>query len=214
MPRTPKLPDWNTDAVLVVVGSNNPVKLNATKQALSRWKRVTIVAHEVASGVPAQPMTDAQTRRGARTRARNAWLQATALSRTQPLDPSQKATHPIATHCLGIGLEGGVFQRGHRLWSTVWVSVCADGHKVFESNGARFALPASIAQPILAGSEMGDVLADLFAGADIKRQQGGIGVLTRDFVTRTQEYAAIASLALGLWYGQGWQKGIEDSSRK
>lgn len=203
--RGKQLFDKTTDHLQVVVGSNNPVKLNATKQALEQWQHCSIIGQEVESGVPAQPMSDAQTRRGARNRARTAWHVATAVSK------KTTALNVAPPLCLGVGLEGGVFRQGQQLWSTVWVSVCADGRKVFESNGARFALPEIIAQPILAGTEMGDVLGKLFAADDIKRKQGGIGVVTRNFVTRTQEYTAIATLALGLWYGQGWDTQLSDS---
>jgi len=33
-----------------------------------------------------------------------------------------------------------------------------------------------------------------------------IGVVTNNFVDRTEEYSAIIKMALGLWYGRTWQK--------
>ena len=108
--------------------------------------------------------------------------------------------------CLGFGLEGGVCDQGKELWSTVWVAVVDQSGRAHTANGCRIKLPPIIADPIRAGEEMGPVLSNIFAGADIRHNQGMIGVVTRNFVTRTDEYANITKLALGLWYGDGWEK--------
>nr|MBP7768851.1 DUF84 family protein [Candidatus Woesebacteria bacterium] len=94
------------------------------------------------------------------------------------------------------------------LWSTVWVVVVDQTGQCYESNGARFKIPSIIAQKIQAGGEMGPVVSDLVGGADVKRGSGAIGVITRGFVDRTEEYTGIAKLALGLWYGREWQRDL------
>jgi len=176
------------------VGSLNPVKLEAIKMATAEyWPKIIIKGFEVDSGVSAQPRTDEETYLGALARAKQALT----------LGLNQSKPHSKAT-CLGLGLEGGVLTKGDELWSTVWVVVTTTEGKVYEANGARFKVPNIIAQPILRGEEMGPVLSRLFDGADIRHTNGAIGVVTRNFVTRAEEYGSIAKLALGLWYGAGW----------
>jgi non-canonical (house-cleaning) NTP pyrophosphatase len=64
------MPDLST-LRRVAVGSANPVKLAAARAVLARVApEAEVVGVEVASGVPAQPWGDDETRRGALTRAR------------------------------------------------------------------------------------------------------------------------------------------------
>ncbi|MCA9372791.1 DUF84 family protein [Candidatus Woesebacteria bacterium] len=196
----------------IFVGSTNPVKINSVREATAdHWPALEIVGFEVASGVSEQPMSDAATREGAHNRAIAALRAGVALAPTAPTkaadqnEPSQSSK----LH-LGVGLEGGVFCDAEGdLWSTVWVSVVDQQGTHWDANGARFKVPAKIAEPIKKGAEMGPVLSEMFSGADVRRQNGAIGIVTNNFVTRTTEYAAICKLALGLWYGQDWATTIE-----
>lgn len=183
----------------IFVGSTNPVKINAVKQAtVHQWPDAQIVGLSVPSGINEQPMSDEETRKGARNRA-------TAVLK------AGLAQQNIQGDVLGVGLEGGVMQLTDGWYSTVWVSVTDQTGEYFDSNGARFRIPNSIVEAIEAGTEMGDVLSQLFNGANVRHLNGFIGVVTRNFVTRTDEYAAIARLAIGLWYGQDWEKDIPNT---
>lgn len=181
------------------VGSTNPVKLQAVKLATSiKYPQLKIYGLEVKSGVPEQPRSDAQTRRG-------------AVNRSRVVLKLGLKTYPQASlkNCLGVGLEGGIFiKKNGEMWSTVWVAIADSQGKIFEANGARFKVPKILAKPIAAGEEMGPALSRLFNGADIRRTNGAIGVVTGNFVTRPEEYAGIAKLAFGLWFGQGWDRDI------
>lgn len=179
--------------MLLCVGSANPVKINAVTIAGSEtWPEATVHGFDVPSGIPEQPFGDDQTRLGAQNRARAAFERG-----------SGEYGHKVS-EMLGIGLEGGVIEQYGELWSTVWVAVTADTETFFESNGARFKVPNQIAQPILAGEEMGPVVAAVVGDSDVRKKQGAIGVVTNNFVDRTEEYTGIAKLALGLWYGRDW----------
>lgn len=189
--------------MIIFVGSTNPVKINAVKIACSQtWPDVEVQGIEVESGVNAQPRTDEETRQGAVNRA-----QSVLMAGKKTLTSEQINTHGNAL--LGVGLEGGIYehQKGE-LWSTVWACVTDEANQKFESNGARFKLPNIISKKLLAGAEMGPVVGQLFADPSIKQKQGAIGVVTKGFVDRTEEYAIIVKLALGLWHGQGWEKQI------
>ncbi len=178
------------------VGSDNRVKLNAVQRAVGEyWPQTIVKGFAVESGVPAQPRSDDETMRGAINRAKLALKIGLA-----ELEKKNKAV------CLGFGLEGGVCDLGKELWSTVWGAVVDQDGRVHTANGSRIKLPPIIADPIRSGEEMGPALSHLFAGADIRHNQGMIGVVTRNFVTRTDEYANITKLALGLWYGDGWDE--------
>jgi inosine/xanthosine triphosphatase len=181
------------------IGSQNPVKVNAVTIAASEtWPEVVVVGYDVPSGIAGQPMSDAETRQGAINRARAALkkgLQESAVSLA-----------------LGVGLEGGVFKQDNEVWSTVWIAVIDAQGNLFESNGARFKVPSQIADPIIAGEEMGVVIGRFFGDPLTKQKQGAIGVITQNFVDRTEEYTGIVKMALGLWYGRNWHTNIQKSN--
>lgn len=188
----------------IFVGSTNPVKVNAIKRASEQLAPTLVKGISVASGVAEQPMSDAETRLGAENRAKAALREGCrgegfgasqdALADSQHLSP-----------CLGIGLEGGVFEEAGRMWSTVWVAVAEQSGAVYAANGMRFVVPEIIADRIRAGGEMGPVMSDLFQEDNVKHKQGMIGIITKNYVDRTGAYADIAKVALGLWYGRNWE---------
>ncbi|HCC84288.1 MAG TPA: hypothetical protein DEP87_01255 [Candidatus Pacebacteria bacterium] len=194
----------------IFVGSANPAKIKAAEQAvtevLGEAKKSTfqIIGHEVNSGVAAQPMSDITTKTGSINRAKNVLAWGLAQN-------SNNCSQPVSI--LALGLEGGVFQvrsKSHELWSTVWVTLIDSRlpQKLIQVNGARFRLPDQIAQPILAGEEMGEVVGKLAQNPNLKRQGGMIGLITANTVSRTSEYANLVRLALGLWRGQNWTNNL------
>ncbi len=179
----------------IFIGSTNPVKVQAVKTAANgKWPDIQIKGFDVASGIAEQPMTDEETKIGAENRAKAAL--AAGLSANPELENAQEA--------LGMGLEGGVFINGDELWSTVWGCVVDKDGQSYFANGARMKVPQRIAELLLAGKEMGPVVEQLVGEQDVRRKQGMIGVVTNNFVSRTEEYAVIAKLALGVWYGRDW----------
>jgi non-canonical (house-cleaning) NTP pyrophosphatase len=142
-------------------------------------------------------MSDEETLQGAQNRAAQAMKQGRA--EFSDLDPSTY---------LAIGLEGGVTMFAEDLWSTVWVAVLDIEGRCFTANGARMKLAPQIAQPILNGEEMGPVMERLMGVDNIRQKQGMLGVVTKNYVTRAEEYGGIAKLAIGLWYGRDWVKDI------
>lgn len=179
----------------IFVGSTNPVKINAVQQAaIDHWPDLKVQGFATKSGINEQPLTDEETRQGALNRAQGALAEG--------LDTVTNPAKPI----LGIGLEGGVFtDDDQQMWSTVWAVVVDSDGKVFEANGARVKVPATVAQIISQGEEMGPILQKLTGVTDVRKKQGMFGVITNNFVNRTEEYSALAKMALGLWYGQGWE---------
>lgn len=183
----------------IFVGSTNPVKIKAVlKAAVETWPDVEVIGIEVNSGVSEQPMTDDETRLGATNRAKSV------------LQAGLKTIESEKTNVLGVGLEGGVFEKNPgELWSTVWAVIVDHQGNINECNGARFKVPAIVAEKILAGQEMGPVIGEIFKDDQVKKKQGMIGVITNNFIDRTQVYSAIVKTALGLWYGRNWDKNLK-----
>jgi inosine/xanthosine triphosphatase len=187
--------------MIIFVGSKNPVKINSVINAASEtWPNLETIGIDVKSGISEQPMSDQETRTGAINRAK-----AVLKEGLKTLDKKNKKSGEV----LGIGLEGGVFEKTKgNLWSTVWAVVVDQDGNLFESNGARFKVPNVIADRIIAGEEMGPIMGSFFSDPNIKQKQGAIGAITKGFIDRTEEYTIIVKLALGLYYGQGWDDEI------
>lgn len=178
----------------IYVGSTNPVKVNSVINAASEtWPEVKVKGFKTASDIPEQPIGDLVTKQGAENRAKVV------------LEIAQKEN--IKKDFLGVGLEGGVFTDDEGvMWTTVWVAVIDLKGDIYHANGARFQVPAVVAELIKKGEEMGPIIAKVVGEADVRSKQGMIGIITEGFVDRTEEYAGIAKMALGLWHGRNWLK--------
>ncbi|MEJ8567335.1 inosine/xanthosine triphosphatase [Wenzhouxiangellaceae bacterium CH-27] len=174
----------------IVVASNNPVKLRAVELAFGRCfagSALELQAVSVASGVSEQPMSDQETRRGARNRAAAA-----------------RDAMPDADYW--VGLEGGLESLGDALYASAWMTVIrADG----ASGNARtptLPLPPAIADLIASGMELGDANDAVFGTTNSKQGSGAFGLLTGQRLTRESVYAETLTLALiplihELWSG-------------
>lgn len=160
----------------VAVGSTNPVKREATANALPAAAVVEAVS--VDPGVSAQPTGAAETVEGARNRARRA----------------------LATgdYDLGIGLEGGVASvdsiDGRFL--TMWAAA-TDGDRIEYGGGPRLRLPTDVEERLAAGEELGPVMDDRLDTTGIKHDQGAAGVLTGGIVDRESALRHALAGALG-----------------
>ena len=150
---------------LIAVGSTNPAKTTAVRAICERaFPGCTVVAVDVPSGVPEQPIGHDQTSEGARNRA-HAALAAVEGAR------------------MGMGLEGGVDLDGS-LISCVAV-VGAEGQENL-TWGVRFPLPPVVAARVLKGEELGPVVDELTGHNESKKQLGAVGLLTNGIFTRTE----------------------------
>ncbi len=180
----------------IYVGSTNPVKTNSVISAASEtWPNVVVKGFGTKSGIPEQPIGDLVTKQGAENRARAV------------LEIAKKEA--VEKDFLGVGLEGGVFTDDEgRMWTTVWVAVIDLKGDIYHANGARFPVPTVVADLINKGEEMGPIIAQVVGEEDIRSKQGMIGIITEGFVDRTEEYAGITKMALGLWHGRNWLKNL------
>jgi inosine/xanthosine triphosphatase len=163
----------------VAVGSLNPVKVSAVKQAFEKifpdetW---IVEGVSVKSGVSDQPMSDRETIRGARTRAKRAL-------KTLNAD-------------YGVGLEGGLHQLGKQWFDTGWMVIADKNGNEGIGSTIRMRAPQKMMALIHTGMELGDVNDILFQRKNSKQAEGHFGLMTKNAVTRTSAYvdALIAAL--------------------
>ncbi len=165
----------------VVVGSTNPVKVQAAKSALEQlFPHSDIHCHgsHAPSGVADQPMTAPETLQGAINR----------VEYCQSAPEIEKAD-------LYIAIEGGVdnFTYGPATFAYV---VIAHQSQRLVGRSALLPLPPIIYNALNEGEELGDVMDRLFNTKNIKQQGGAIGLLTRGAATRESTYTQALILAM------------------
>ncbi|MEP7004165.1 MAG: inosine/xanthosine triphosphatase [Chloroflexota bacterium] len=166
--------------VHAAVGSLNPAKVHAVRQALARLAPAcTVDGLAVPSGVGDQPFGDAATRAGALERAGNAVQRSGAD--------------------IGFGLEGGVELEGERVWLLSWVAAIDRAGREGYASGLRMLLPPSLAAGLRSGVELGTLIDDLFGVKDAKSASGAIGLLTAGAVSRTDAFADLVAMSLAPW---------------
>lgn len=154
----------------IVVGSRNPVKINAAKQALAQVLSVDnpeISGLSVPSLVPEQPLTEADTRDG-------------AINRVKACLVREKADWYVA-------IEGGVdnFKEGPATFA--YVAIC-NGKQWSIGRSANLPLPESVYVALSNGGELGPVMDQLFGTTNVKQKGGAIGLLTNNLATRQSVY--------------------------
>jgi inosine/xanthosine triphosphatase len=158
------------------VGSTNPAKVEAVRRILDRLAPgCDLRAIDVPSGVGAMPLGEAAVRAGAEARAR------AALERT-------------GTE-VAFGLEGGAILDGTDAWLTGHVVAVTQDGKLGEAAWGRMLLPRAAAERLRGGEELGDIIDDLFARKESKRQAGAIGILTDGAISRTDAFAYLVAMA-------------------
>ena len=155
----------------VVVGSKNPVKVNATrvalKQVLGTGDDIVVVGVDAPSLVADQPMTEAETRLG-------------AVNRVKACLAEYKANWYVA-------IEGGVDKFTDGPATFAYVAIC-NGEHWSVGRSANLPLPEMVYASLTAGEELGDVMDKLFDTHNIKQKGGAIGLLTNHLATRQSVY--------------------------
>lgn len=166
----------------VVVGSTNPIKIKAVECAFREFYPDILVASvDAPSGVAGQPMSERETRLGAKNRALVA------------IDNADYA----------VGLEGGVCEVEGVMYECAWICVVDRKGQFGYGGGLYFELPPNVAERIKAGEELGPIMAELMQ-YDVKRTDGAIGVLTKGRLTRQQAYEHLVEQALIKFVSPEW----------
>ena len=166
----------------IIVASTNPVKIQS---ALSGFQKLfpehefTASGISVPSGVSAQPMTRHETFQGALNRVRAACDQ-------------------ISDADYWIGIEGGVEEIDGSMEVFAWVVVLSRhlAGRVGKSLTGTFYLPNEVMQLVRQGIELGEADDIVFGRSNSKQQNGSVGLLTGDVITRGTYYEHAVILAL------------------
>lgn len=162
----------------VAVGSQNPVKIAAAREAVYKlWPDVYVNGIEVSSGVSDQPMHDEDAIEGALNRA-------------------QQAREKLNTD-LGIGLEGNVVDTPYGMFTSGWAVVIDRAGRVGVGAGGRIHLPEPLAAQVRAGQELGHAIDAWTGERNTKQRQGAVGVLTGGLISRQDAlcWATVYALA-------------------
>lgn len=173
----------NLKKIRVLVGSTNPVKINAAKLALCQIfpeKNIECIGIHAPSMVPDQPMTEVETRQGAVNR----------VIYCQTLVDAKEYSAELF-----VAMEGGVdnFEHGPATFAYI---VVANAKQLSVGRSALLPLPSRIYHSLVAGEELGDVMDRLFNTKNIKQQGGAIGLLTQGHATRESIYTQALILAM------------------
>ena len=164
----------------IIVTSHNPVKIAAAREAFtSRFKdsKIQLIPVDVKSGVPAQPMSDQETRQGARNRVNNA-----------------KRQYPDAD--FWVGMEGGLDFFDDRLMAFAWMVIAGGESPLSETRSATLPLPPRVRALVMGGLELGDGNDRVFATLNSKQGGGAYGLLTDGLMSRESIYTQTLILAL------------------
>jgi len=163
----------------IVVASLNPVKINAVKNGFRKLLpklEFECIGVSVTSGVSDQPMSDAETLKGARHRAEN------ILEHTNDAD-------------FYIGIEGGIESLEEEMHAFAWVYI-KSGNRIGKSRTGTFQLPKKVVELVNQGEELGIANDIIFSKNNSKQKSGAVGILTDDLIDRTDYYTEAVILAL------------------
>ncbi len=164
----------------VVVASRNPAKLRAVSDAFATQfpnETIELLSADAASGVGDQPMTDDETRRGARNRANN-------------------ASEAIPDANFWIGLEGGVEAFDEQLMAFAWMAIKGPGGDISEARSVTLPLPPAVKSLMDSGLELGEANDRVFSTVNSKQKGGAYGLLSDGRYTREGVYCQTLIIAL------------------
>lgn len=168
--------------MLVIVGSDNPVKIKAVENVFKAWYReCEIIGRHVETGLPGQPLDLSQTLEGAMKRAQ----QAIELC-------------PIAD--FSVGIEAGLIKIPNedcRCFDQQIVAVLDSKGWMTLGGGPSFEHPKGVLEQVLVENrEVGDVFETISGTPNIGRQEGAVGYLSRGRVSRLSitEFAVLMAL--------------------
>jgi inosine/xanthosine triphosphatase len=139
----------------VAVGSKNPVKIAATKEAFKKLfpeEQWEVIGIEVASGVPDQPMSDEESISGARNRA---------IKSMKELDTDY-----------GVGLEGGLQEISGHWFDNGWIVVVDKNGNEGVGSTVKMPTPAKLMELIYQGIELGIANDMVFKTKNSKHAEG------------------------------------------
>lgn len=164
----------------VIVGSQNPVKLEAAQRAFKQvfpGEQFKVMGCPAESGVSNQPKSDEETFSGVTNRVKHC-----------------REMYPDADYYAG--LEGGI-ERVHNEWITIaWMYIEDQAGNHGKARSAAHPLPKKIQKLLDEGLELGEASDIVFSRENTKHAEGTIGIMTQGLVTRADYYVQPMIFAL------------------
>jgi inosine/xanthosine triphosphatase len=163
-----------TEPLRILVGSKNPVKINAARSIFSLYypdMTIDCQGVDAPSQVPDQPIGEDE-----------------AQNRVLYCQQHYQADFYVA-------MEGGAEQFSYGPATFAFV-VVADNQQRAIGRSSNLPLPPSLYNALLQGKELGDVMDNAFNTTNIKQQGGAIGLLTNHHATRESTYTQALTLAM------------------
>jgi inosine/xanthosine triphosphatase len=153
----------------VVVGSTNPVKIQAVKEVFNEvfGKEVEVISVKVDTGVSNQPFKE-DIIEGSVNRAKSA-LKLTDAD-------------------FGVGIESGVMKFGEKWYNLGFITIVDEKGNMGTGTSGWFECPSGILKELENGKELGQVISEITGIVDVQRREGAIGVFTKGKVTRKELY--------------------------
>jgi inosine/xanthosine triphosphatase len=168
--------------LIVLVGSTNPVKIEAARYAFSKYfGRVRVMGMKVDPKVSKQPVED-DTFKGAHNRV----LELKRINSAQKLGAD-----------FFVGIEGGITKLHSRWFGFGAVCVMDNEGRTGFGTSAHFELPKSVVERLLEhGDELGDVIDTITNEENTKQKAGAIGFFTKNIMDRKDLYVHGVIVAL------------------
>lgn len=167
--------------MIVAVGSSNPVKIKAVENVFSKFFNVSVVARNVDSGVPPQPIGAEVTIRGAICRAKAA------------IGSDLSAN-------LGVGIESGLLEfpsTTSGYMDQQFAAIVDREGAITLGGGPAFEYPLAIINKVISERiEVNDAMMALTGIRDLGRKEGAIGYFSKGCLDRTRltEQAVLMAL--------------------
>lgn len=165
----------------VLVGSENPVKITAAREAFAQYfDKVKVTGIKVASGVSDQPI-DGEIFSGARNRTRALKV----ISQKKNLGGN-----------FFVGIEGGIIKLFSTWFAFGGICILDEEGRAGYGTSPFFELPPEITKHLLRGMELGNVIDNLTGETNTKQRQGAVGYLTKGTLKRKDFYLSGLLMAL------------------
>ena len=165
----------------ILVGSQNPVKIGATKEAfLKYFEKVEVAGIEVDSKVSSQPIGE-KTFEGAKNRV----LELKRINETKNLN---------AQFCVGV--EGGIIKLYSKWFCFSGMCIIDNRGKIGFGTSSCFELPNQIVKKLLNGVELGEVMDKIIGDHNTKQKGGAIEFFTKGIMERKDIYVSGLIVAL------------------
>lgn len=172
--------------MIIIIASTRVPKINGVKKAVEKISShfgvdrtsISFTSVEAQSGVSDTPKSIEELMRGAQQRAQFVF--------------QQNGNERV----LSIGVEGGLFKSGEKIFLQSWA--CAfNGEQFFFGSSGSIELPTELADTVMNdGVDLGIAIDRFAEEADVRSKQGTFGILTCDFVTREDSFETATIFAL------------------